>query len=589
MDSTMTPVQHDLLMAVLLDGREILLRHNVVRRQIDTLIKSVSRFSLDKLYSEWKLLNKSLVSGDRSYGLLSQFGLPYHWEVIRWARQTLGLFSRIEGYCDAQEAIQEWAQRCATTRSGFDRDNLTHKALQASAVCYVRRWLGVAPALVSLKPKHGPGSVSTGEKGLSKRTLTRTYVQLERQCARENPQGFLGSSAALHLNLRHLETQPYSLEVHKHPVTRVIAVPKDYYKPRIISSEPLTLQFLQQGLLRELVPRLERATTCLHFTTQETNRTLSRDMFYASLDMSNASDLISRRIVSQLFPAQWRELLFSLRSHFAELPDGTFVPLRTFAPMGSAICFPIEAICFAAIACAYLELQGLTNSEQFVHVFGDDILIPNAYAAGFIACLESIRMQPNRTKCCYNFTLFRESCGAEWYETNDITVERPRTLHDRSIGRASAEGAIPMVEHANRTAARGFLKLAQAFADLVSLPVAIGDRPGYGSPLLKWRCVGRYRWHDGYQTLLQRCATTVVDDVERLEDGDYALLFMHFVAGWSMNAQFGGRKKLTFVWRAAFVQHIPDDIKSLVHVPAARRVLVFPAGMQGGGAPSSLS
>lgn len=549
--TTLSHVQRTLLTAVLLDGKSILLPL-VGRKRFDQFFQFVREQNREWHYAQWKETNKNLIlGGPIPIPLLTQLsGLPYFTtdpRIIRWLRQVFGLFTRLEeGTLDVSPHITAWKERVAHVRAGFPQgDPVLHYAR-----ILVARWLGQVPSIYALRPKHGPGAVSTGERGWEKSRFTATYTQLDQQCLRENSLNFLGSSILFHLNLRHMAEKPHILATHKHPFTKVIAVPKDMTKPRIISAEPLSLQFLQQGMMRVLVQRLENCGAGMHFTDQRPNQLAARDLSNATLDMSNASDLVSRRIVHQLLPAGWRELLFSLRSHFALDPEGNKIPLRCFAPMGSAICFPVEALVFASIAHAYLISQGARSWElKSIHVFGDDIIVPLQYAGGLIAYLRDLGMEPNVSKCCHAFSFFRESCGAEWYCGEDVTVLRPKSLRDSNVNRFDRVGVLPMVGHANRALSIGYSKLAQALADLVTLPVAIGDGDGFASPFLKWQCVGRYRWNERYQRLEQRSAASIMQTEDLVpEDRNWEALHMHLCAGWASRTKFDGRTKLGYVW-----------------------------------------
>lgn len=560
MQSALSKLHHDLLMAVLLDGKDIFLSlPGTSRAKYDSFVKTVMRLSYEELYLDWKALNKALVTGP--YVVLPHTEhVLFDASSIRWARQVFGIFTRLEGMCNSEESLLAWSKRCSTVRTNVPWSDAIILRL---ARRYIKRWLGSAPSLWDLQPKHGPGSVATGERETAKAHFSATYLQLDQQCARECRTSVLLSSSLLHLNLRHHSVEPHCLETQRHPITRVLAVPKDIMKPRIISCEPLTLQFLQQGLLRVMVKRLERATPCIRFSTQQPNRDAARNLACATLDMSDASDMISRTLVRQMFPDDWVSLLFSLRSHFAKMPDGRIVPLRTFAPMGSALCFPVEAVIFAALSCAHLELEGAgANVEDKVHVFGDDIIVPNQFAEGLIALLKRTGMKPNVAKCCFGpYVRFRESCGAEYFDTEDVSVFRPRTLVPSRIVKGFATDDLPMVSHANRALKHGYPRLAQAIANLYTLPVAIGYGDSYAHPDLKWPVIGQYRYVKRYQAWFQRVARVQPYNGVSMED-NYACLYMCLVAGWSDEYPIGSQTKLGYGWLPAMVP--PKSVDGIV-------------------------
>lgn len=484
------------------------------RRSFDDDFRRLRDCSYEDLYHAWRQFNQRLVDGESPCCDLLTVR-PCDAIGIRGVRQLLGIFSRLEGFCDPAPFIQTYAQRIKSSRA-----HIVDREILVIARRFVKQWIGPVPCLMELYPKHGPGAVSTGERGLNKATFSAMYKQLLP----------FGGDRLLHLNDRHHTDDPQSLSLEHHPITKVVSVPKDFLKTRIISCEPLTLQFLQQGVMRYMIDVIERRSACVHFRDQSLNAKAAKALDIATIDLSNASDTVSRRIVKQLFPDDWCNLLFALRSHFARLPDGTLVPIRSFAPMGSALCFPVEAIVFAAIVQAVLtKCNCPLNRRQRVHVYGDDIIVPLEYADDVIRTLTFIGFEPNVAKCCTK-GVFRESCGAEWYNGHDVTITRPRSLRPMA---ASKPGGLPMVDHANSMVQHGFFRSAQMLADLCEFPVAIGERSGYASPFLIWKQIGKIRYNRNLQKSEQQCVRAVETCAPSWSGAEYKMLFMHLASGWS--------------------------------------------------------
>jgi hypothetical protein len=519
----LTHDQHRLLFAILKDCREFF----PSRHAYDEAYKALSTVTLPALYQDWKAFNRFLVCGGD--GVFTSALLP-GWVVylhspakeVRAMRQLLGVFSRLEGFCDETVALEAYRVRVSNARGRLP------SGLDSRARDLIQAWLGPAPCLMDLIPRHGPGAVAESLKDpADKRHFRLMYPQLLP----------FGGSALVHLHDTHAAVEPHDLRIVKHPITRVIAVPKDFSKPRIISCEPLTMQFLQQGLCRFMMDRLEAMCPYVRFRDQSVNRNLARDLTLATLDLSDASDTVSRRHVAQLFPPDWRRLLFALRSHFAKLPDGTLVPLRSFAPMGSALCFPVEAVVFAAttVAAALAEKgePWVRANKSRIAVYGDDIIVPLDIARSVMTALKLSGFKPNEQKCCMH-TLFRESCGAEWWGPGDVTVVRPRTLLGRDVNpdRHTTLGEMPMVSHAKALYTRGFSNAAQFLASLCTFPVAIGNGSGYAPSDLRWPNPGQLRWNRD----LQRCEQQALLPVQVARPSDissgYSMLFMHLVQGW---------------------------------------------------------
>lgn len=233
---------------------------------------------------------------------------------------------------------------------------------------------------------------------------------------------------------------------------RVTFVPKDSRGPRLISCEPREHLYLQFAYMDELYDRIERYSnvreqvSCLD---QQRNRRLaalaSTYQSHTSLDMKEASDSVSADLVQFLFPPHWVEKMFACRSCETVLPDGTIVPLRKFAPMGSALCFPVEALIFWALSVACMEntypgytrkvfsqkaedsLRSDANLMEAIAVFGDDIIVPTCVAPLLKEVLANVGLIVNENKS-YSTGPFRESCGGDYFLGKDVGIVRLRHL-----------------------------------------------------------------------------------------------------------------------------------------------------------------
>lgn len=223
---------------------------------------------------------------------------------------------------------------------------------------------------------------------------------------------------------------------------RVLFVPKDSRGPRLISCEPREYMYIQQGLMTLLMDTVTsgKARLMLPFKDQTVNQKLARsgskDGSYATIDLKEASDRVHSDLVRLLFPPNWWEALNSARTQYTTLPCGTTVPLKKFAPMGSATCFPVESIVFWAITLAAspdsYHIEGRKTKFPTMSVFGDDIIVPSALADNTINALESYGLLVNREKSFTNGP-FRESCGGDFYLGHDVAPVRIKTLPDLSL------------------------------------------------------------------------------------------------------------------------------------------------------------
>lgn len=276
---------------------------------------------------------------------------------------------------------------------------------------------------LAIHPRHGPGAVSTGERLQEKyvwtnvsRRITDLYPYDAYFCA---SLGHVVDTCWLFSTVREVA----------HPA-KVILVPKDSRGPRLISCEPLDNQWIQQGLGRAIVKLVESnwRTKCqVNFTDQTPNRIAalfgSANGRYATLDLKEASDRVSLRLVRLLFPEYLCRYLECCRSSSTVLPNGQELTLRKFAPMGSALCFPILALTVYAILQAAAPDR---YTKDRILVYGDDVVVPTEFAGDAMKHLESFGLLVNRDKSCTG-GLFRESCGMDAFRGVDVTPVRFRT------------------------------------------------------------------------------------------------------------------------------------------------------------------
>lgn len=224
---------------------------------------------------------------------------------------------------------------------------------------------------------------------------------------------------------------------------RLVAVPKNSRSMRTITVEPLVNQFVQQGLntvLRTSIRKDPVLRQCLSLSDQSKNNELamigSRDGTYATLDLSSASDLLSQRLVDDIF---WTKTEFLRALHIsrtAELEVGEkVVHLRKYAGMGNATTFPVQSVVFSIICIeAILDSEGkelsyrnVRRAARRIRIFGDDIIVETAYAASVVHRLTDVGLKINVRKSFSNGH-FRESCGTDFFKGEHV---RPGYLRYR--------------------------------------------------------------------------------------------------------------------------------------------------------------
>jgi hypothetical protein len=292
--------------------------------------------------------------------------------------------------------------------------------------------------LSDIEPGHGPGSVAERLNRFERWDIRSWPVKAERVY----PYIRYGIPT-----LKALVANGFK-QYDKLSITRICLVPKDFKGPRLISAETRCNQFLQQGQMKAMMKYFSShwlIKRSLRLDDQTFNQNKAREavsLDQATVDLSNASDTISVPLFWFLFSGvpKLRSQLMRTRSDFASFKRDV-IKITSFAPMGSATCFPVETIVFWALAMASTRLcrptfYSLRKRRQYyqahkeiayeVAAFGDDIIIPNGQPLHtFLSTLRRVGCEPNMSKTCW-LTPFRESCGSEWFNGTDVTIIRNR-------------------------------------------------------------------------------------------------------------------------------------------------------------------
>jgi hypothetical protein len=263
----------------------------------------------------------------------------------------------------------------------------------------------------------------------------------------------------------------------------VVFVPKTLKTPRVIAIEPSHMQYMQQGIMRWLVPWLERnplTRNSVHFTDQSINRESARvasiDRQYATIDLSEASDRVSLKLVELIFADSGIFLpsILACRSKTAQIPSGDIVQLNKFASMGSALCFPIEALVFYVLiqSAVHKKLgirpssKSIENLSRYLHVYGDDIIVPCAWLADVVEELEAFGLKVNVNKS-FHKSHFRESCGGDYYNGYDVKPSYFRVDPSRLNSQLTMNEVMSLSEHSNQLYLKGLWRSAQSIRDFI--------------------------------------------------------------------------------------------------------------------------
>lgn len=366
-------------------------------------------------------------------------------DAVFAVRQIARLMSKVSLKCsykrerDALDGYVKTDAELATAGMAFDTDDLREFG-RISRLLFGRILSDMDDlhATGKLLPRHGPGATADRLFGNRKFDLEEWHWRLER--------GGFHSVDYLLPNQRFwmsLDRVSFADPEDERPA-RVIAVPKTLRTPRIIAIEPTCMQYTQQAVAGSLVPLIEADSlvgSMVGFTNQEPNQRLARqgsiDGSLATLDLSEASDRVHNQLVEVMLTGftNIRDAVQSSRSLRADVPGHGIIPLTKFASMGSALCFPIEAMVFTTLV--FLGIQkrlgtrltrdAIKQYRGSVRVYGDDIIVPAHYARSVSDVLEAFGLKVNQHKSFWSGN-FRESCGKEYFRGYDVSVVKLRTI-----------------------------------------------------------------------------------------------------------------------------------------------------------------
>lgn len=379
---------------------------------------------------------------DRSSGLLLE---QPSLEAIFFVRQLTLFCKKILLPCSSerQEKAFESYIQCERDVAAWDdqsHDEIFSRFDHCSSLLW-SRCLSDIDLLVSHYdhvPKHGPGKTADRLLGNEKYRLNSWTERLE--------ENYFPSADFAIPNYGHVDflSSLTYLEPGAELPVKVVSVPKTLKTPRIIAIEPTCMQYAQQALMEQFVVHFERddiLKNMIGFTDQTPNQRMARDGSLngrlATIDLSEASDRVSNQLVCRLlkhFP-HLASAVQASRSLKADVPGYGVVPLSKFASMGSATCFPVEAMVFLTICFVGIERtlnrplrkSDISRYMRRVRVYGDDIIVPVKTVRSVVESLEDFGLRVNSKKSFWTGR-FRESCGRDYYGGEDVTVTYCRRM-----------------------------------------------------------------------------------------------------------------------------------------------------------------
>ncbi|DAD50222.1 RNA-directed RNA polymerase [ssRNA phage Gerhypos.4_32] len=210
------------------------------------------------------------------------------------------------------------------------------------------------------------------------------------------------------------------------PSSKLTTVPKNAKTDRVICIEPDLNIFVQLGtgaLIRKKLMHFG-----LDLDSQERNQNLARDagkLDLCTMDLSAASDTISREVVWCLLPDRWGELLHYSRVDKTRIGE-EIIPLEKWSSMGNGYTFELESLIFLGIVLGCCEAIGCDTSS--VSVYGDDLIFPNEARELVERTLTFLGFSVNVEKT-FGKGRFHESCGTDWFDGVNVRPFFLRSLH----------------------------------------------------------------------------------------------------------------------------------------------------------------
>lgn len=316
------------------------------------------------------------------------------------------------------------------------------------------------------RPKHGPGAVS--EKYRESKYEFPTWPR-----RLENQFPFCEYGILNYGVYDPVEYCPDSIPA------KLIHVPKTYKGPRLIASEPICSQYIQQGIMQQVRKDLKRTPLrhCINFHSQEESKTMvlsaSRSLSHSTIDLSSASDRLSCAVVESIFrkSPDFLKCLNAARTPDITVFDGSVLRMKKFAAQGAAFTFPIQSIVYAIVCVGVLQSMNtkarLSDLCRKVRVYGDDMIVPTDCFSRVCNVLEALQLKVNPEKS-FSKGLFRESCGMDAYWGTDVT---PASILTFFNSRDRVNSVVSAIECSNNLYLKGFIRTSLAQQDTIPMGI----------------------------------------------------------------------------------------------------------------------
>jgi hypothetical protein len=241
--------------------------------------------------------------------------------------------------------------------------------------------------------------------------------------------------------------KPYQISfeaMHSERLVRVAAVPKSFKAARIIAVEDTARQAKARSIAEAISDYLP---SNIPLRDQTVNQGLAREGSIShalcTVDLSHASDCISKALACEIFPNEFWELVSPyLGTH--TLIDGRKRTMQQMSTAGNSLTFILECMVFMAISRAALNYEDLICGNDLSYrdaripsVYGDDIVTYSQNYETLRDFLEALGFIVNETKSFWGSSNYRESCGEEYLSGTCVSSTYfPRFPIEGKIGKS---------------------------------------------------------------------------------------------------------------------------------------------------------
>lgn len=359
-------------------------------------------------------------------------------EVIH-CRQALAFFQKLPdleiGYDKEERAMKKFLEAeelCRQTntilrkvrRGEFSYSPRVSGVIHA-AQRKIARILGDVPSLGKLDLHFGPGATRATKK---KDASIRRKLAERLQCSEElSPLVPFLMEELPHLTDIHSaltrtdeDGEEWDLLTVEIMPCKLSFVPKNAKTFRSICTEPGLNTLVQLGFGQYMARRLAAFGIDIRVQTVNQNRAYEGSLTgaLATLDLSSASDTISKEVVFELLPLDWANALSRARSGSVQLPDGSVISQEKFSSMGNGFTFPLETLIFWSLAAACCP------QDSDATAYGDDLIVPTECYPLLVEVLVALGFVVNLSKS-YHDGPFRESCGKDYFRGTDVRPYYP--------------------------------------------------------------------------------------------------------------------------------------------------------------------